>query len=158
MRSLRSVAVAVLPAVSLLALLGAARGPGAMRQKTLRIHLTSKLGREARFDVICRDGARVSDVTPRYFRKPSFGWFDRRQVLSVPVDIEISGKGSVEILALDPDAPVIGQIEEIVGQPQKLLYVGGPRVFVLHPEVDALFDIEAEQSRVVPKPEKPAKP
>lgn len=152
MRSLRTAAVALLP---LLALLGAARSPDSRRQKTLRIHLTSKLGRDARFDVICRGGARVSDVTPRFYRKPNFGWFDNRQVLSVPVDIEISGKGTVEILALDPDAPVIGQIEEVVGQPQKMLYVGGPRVFVVHSEVDALFDIEAEQSRVVPKVEKP---
>ena len=152
MRSLRLVTVAVLP---LCALLLAARYPGAARQKTLRIHLTSKVGRDARFDVIARGGARVSDVTPRFFRKPSFGWFDNRQVLSVPVDIEISGTGTVEILALDPDAPVIGQIEEIVGQPQKILYVGGPRILIVHPEVDALFDIEAEQSRVVPKVEKP---
>ena len=152
MRPIRLIAVAVLP---LLALIGAARNPAASRQKTLRIHLTSTLGRDARFDVICRGGARVSDVTPRFYRKPNFGWFDNRQVLSVPVDIEISGKGTVEILALDPDAPVIGQIEEVVGQPQKMLYVGGPRIFVVHTDVDALFDIEAEQSRVVPKVAKP---
>ena len=47
------------------------------------------------------------------------------------------------------------QVETRLGQPQKLLYVGGPRVFVSHQEVDALFDVEAEQSRVVPKVAKP---